>query len=575
MGLYKQALSDVQKSNKAGEATPESLEAEKRLRDILSGKRPNGAIATANGSQVQKTAARRPQPVVFTAKVELDGEMRSLALTGSATYAELLHNIHEKFPSSGPVVLKYLDREGDLVTITDRLDLGRALQQLVDQAQRGGSQGSHGGPRLPDYIPPLRVQAVRVKSEDEVPKPPQDEQTAFNQLQMARKFIQEHANRTQQQQQQRELQQQQQQQQQPAQQFEVDPWMAEFAGLFRDHTNIDQDRPLEFQNLGWDKSDAAMKETLASEKAEELLEQAADKFLDMACSGFVQQGNVYQHLGARLCEQAGEKGSLDELRSKISAQYERAEKAFQQALDHKATFYDACVAMGQLEFDRAKLAADYVYKQPTLPPVAEGQSERTPEEAQRMLQDLNTKAQHEALQKNVTAEGVKKAETHIQKAVDWYKKAVEALPEEERNKPLPQQGQAQEGQEDEINFYVQTLIIWGNMLYEHSQLLAAAKLPGVKELAKQAEQKFKDAGCAAGDIRNALMNHIAKEEIEIPPEPEKPAGKDDAPAKDDTTASKAKEDAPASKAKEGEAVKGLPALGKPKGKASDDKQTKA
>ena len=81
----------------------------------------------------------------------------------------------------------------------------------------------------------------------------------------------------------------------------------------------------------------------------------------------------------------------------------------------------------------------------------------------------------------------------------------------------------QEGQEDEINFYVQTLIIWGNMLYEHSQLLAAAKLPGVKELAKQAEQKFRDAGCAAGDIRNALMNHIAKEDIEIPPEPEKPA----------------------------------------------------
>ena len=79
----------------------------------------------------------------------------------------------------------------------------------------------------------------------------------------------------------------------------------------------------------------------------------------------MQQGNVYQHLGARLCEQAGEKGNLDELRSKISAQYERAEKAFQQALDNKATFYDACVAMGQLEFDRAKLAADYVYKQPT------------------------------------------------------------------------------------------------------------------------------------------------------------------------------------------------------------------
>ena len=153
-------------------------EAEKRLKDILSGKRPNGAITTANGApkstgtqrragqpllfsvSVHATAchsaahalsrtaqsffsqrcsdmlapyvsaavlptscspggmravcvlscAHRPGPPLLQAKVELGDETRVLNLTGQATYSELLHVVKEKFPTSGPFALKYLDR---------------------------------------------------------------------------------------------------------------------------------------------------------------------------------------------------------------------------------------------------------------------------------------------------------------------------------------------------------------------------------------------------------------------------------------------------------------------------------
>ena len=44
------------------------------------------------------------------AKVELESETRVLNLTGQATYSELLHAVRDKFPGSGPIVLKYLDR---------------------------------------------------------------------------------------------------------------------------------------------------------------------------------------------------------------------------------------------------------------------------------------------------------------------------------------------------------------------------------------------------------------------------------------------------------------------------------
>ena len=78
-------------------------EAEKRLKDLLAGKRPAGAtLATANGTpaNAKKQPARpqRSQPYVFQAKVLLDDETRSLHMTGQVTYAELQHAVRDKFP---------------------------------------------------------------------------------------------------------------------------------------------------------------------------------------------------------------------------------------------------------------------------------------------------------------------------------------------------------------------------------------------------------------------------------------------------------------------------------------------
>ena len=84
-----------------------------------------------------------------------------------ATYAELQHAVRDKFPDAGPLILKYLDREGDLVTITDRNDLQMALKEVIDHADR--LQAQHGGPRLPNMIPPLRLHAVKASKEVQDP----------------------------------------------------------------------------------------------------------------------------------------------------------------------------------------------------------------------------------------------------------------------------------------------------------------------------------------------------------------------------------------------------------------------
>lgn len=141
-------------------------ENEKRLKDLLAGKRPaSSTLATANGTTAaakkQATRPPRSQPYVFQGKVMLDNETRTIHMTGAVTYAELQHAVSEKFPNSGPLMLKYVDREGELVTITDRNDLQQALRELVEQSER--MQAQHGGPKLPNMMPPLRLHAVRAK----------------------------------------------------------------------------------------------------------------------------------------------------------------------------------------------------------------------------------------------------------------------------------------------------------------------------------------------------------------------------------------------------------------------------
>lgn len=62
LGLYKQALSDIQKANKSELSNNDTAEAEKRLRDIISGKRP---AANGVGKLNRKTSGSRQQPPFY------------------------------------------------------------------------------------------------------------------------------------------------------------------------------------------------------------------------------------------------------------------------------------------------------------------------------------------------------------------------------------------------------------------------------------------------------------------------------------------------------------------------------
>ncbi|KIY95440.1 hypothetical protein MNEG_12524 [Monoraphidium neglectum] len=290
-GLYKQALSDIQAAlavPKTDAATDESRDIERRLRDAVAGRRPaglgaalapspappaNGAARAAAAAQAAAAAAQQQQRQaqlqaqqqqaqaqaqqqrqVFTlsAKVTLGEETRQLSLTASTSYAQLLELVHAKFPEAGPFQLKYTDKEGDSITITSRVDVRAAVQDLVASAAQ-----PKGG--VPPILPPLRLALVPC-AEADVPRPPQEEALQAEALRRSHEAAAAKI----------ALQRRQAAAEREAaaaaaaaaagapqvattpggEVVEIDDWLIDFANLFRDVSGVDAERHVEIQNEG-------------------------------------------------------------------------------------------------------------------------------------------------------------------------------------------------------------------------------------------------------------------------------------------------------------------------------------
>eukprot|EP00198_Chlamydomonas_reinhardtii_P013174 XP_001702511.1 predicted protein [Chlamydomonas reinhardtii] len=110
------------------------------------------------------------QQGVFVAKATLGDDTKLVHLSLSNSYADVLAAVQQKFPSAGAFLLKYVDKNGDLITLTCKADMHTALGELVQQYQRQvQGQGAH-GPKLTSF-PPLKL-IVQPCAEADVPKPP-------------------------------------------------------------------------------------------------------------------------------------------------------------------------------------------------------------------------------------------------------------------------------------------------------------------------------------------------------------------------------------------------------------------
>lgn len=100
-GLFKQALSDIQAVNKTEAASDESRDFEKRLKDVLAGRRPSLANGGAAARAAPATRAPRSLAYYFSAKCSLGNETRMVHMSANNSYADLLASVRQKFPEAG------------------------------------------------------------------------------------------------------------------------------------------------------------------------------------------------------------------------------------------------------------------------------------------------------------------------------------------------------------------------------------------------------------------------------------------------------------------------------------------
>ncbi|KAF6253087.1 hypothetical protein COO60DRAFT_1703978 [Scenedesmus sp. NREL 46B-D3] len=502
-GMYKAALGDIQAINKTESASDDSREAERRLKDLQ--------------QQQQRQRGGRSMQWPFSAKVTVGGETRLVQLTASAGYADLLGQVQAKFPSAGPCLLKYVDKDGDQVTITCRGDVQLALAEALKATDR----------RL-GVIPPIRVTATPVDKE---------QQEAVAAMLQQQKQLQQLAAAQQQQQQQQQTAAKQTAQTQSGEVIEIDDWLVEFANLFREMSGIDADRHVDAHNEGWTSTTRAMEATLRSEQAQPLFDKAIDKFKEVTATGYLNWGNVHLCRGHKALDVAALQGQelTQELVDKVSAEFDAAEAKLQEALVVVPDFLDAVSTMASVYFDRAKLAAKLLVK--PLPPPPEGVTEGS-KEAEAAAQAASTAATREALTK-IKAADVEAAKGHMETAHTWYKKAhAAALAFEQQRKAEAEAKQKEDGGDaaaaaakqpeaaangtaagEPMTLPAHAQVMYGNSLYEWSQVLAAVGQEW-KGLLDDAVACFKDAGCAEPDIRAALKNHTKADQLDLGPDPE-------------------------------------------------------
>lgn len=534
-GLYKQALQDIQQFHKVDESTETSLELEKRLKEVLAGRRPGARSAQPR---------QWPPVLFFTAKCTLDNETRVVHMSHNTSYADLMDVLKSKFPSSGPFIAKYLDKEGDLVTITEQADISSAIAEVLAACEK---QVSSHGPRLPPQLPPVKITLTRVENESDVPQPPEEE-VRERQQQLATKKALARARDA--------------KKEGEEAVFEIDDWLVDFAHLFRENLGIDPERHVDMHTLGVEKCQKALEAAIHCDKALPIFDEAAEKFKEVTCVGLLNWGNVYLCVGHKLAGEAALKGEkAEEVEGKVLEHFDKAEDRYKQAMGYKEDFYDGILALAQLEFERAKIKIGLLIE-PPLDSSNEKGKEPTGEAASGQGQDAAamTEAMKKALAR-INKEKVPTVQAMVDKSWELYKKGVELgealdkqregekLKREQQNQtvsktppPTPSASEQQKEAQDEPGLHTHALVMWGNVMFEQSQILAVTG-GDWKAMLDEAVSKFKEAACAEKDITQALRTHIKVDELDLPPvetPEEKQPEKEAAPVK--------------------EAVKGLPPL---------------
>ncbi|XP_074307461.1 protein CLMP1-like [Silene latifolia] len=472
-------------------------------------------------------SAHRPSAQAATQwrqlKLVYDHDIRLAQMPVNCSFKVLREIVGKRFPSSKSVLIKYKDNDGDLVTITctPELKLAEAcVDSLLPKDPDSEKVDAVGMLRLhivevnPEQEPPIaEEEEILIETEeakiDESESPSSlgdsgvdsieaevektDDKTSKD-LPKGKKDPLEEAE---------------------CKEVEMDDWLFEFAQLFRNNVGIDPDAHIDLHEIGMELCSEALEETVTSEEAQLLFDKAALKFQEVAALAFFNWGNVHMCAARKripVDENASQEVKAAQLLKAyhwVNENYSLASEKYEQALSIKPDFYEGLLAMGQQQFEMAKLHWSYVLAK------KEDLSGWDSSEIFKLFDSAEEKM------KGATQMWEKLEEQRANELKDPSSNKMEELMKRrkktgndgESSARVPGEPTPEELAEQAAVMRSQIHLFWGNMLFERSQIEFRLKVDGWKQNLDAAVERFKLAGASEADISTVTSNHCSNADL--------------------------------------------------------------
>ncbi|KAA0050062.1 Protein unc-45-A-like protein [Cucumis melo var. makuwa] len=440
----------------------ETVEEEKKVDEMVEEKKAEDKLVVE-----EKITTSQEETPTNTVKLVFGEDIRWAQLPVDCTLLQLREVIRDRFPTCTAVLIKYRDEEGDLVTITTNEEL-----RLAETSKE--SQGS-----VRFYIFEVNPEQdpfyERFKN-DEVARCEVEENSILENGHILKsKEIKMSSC--------------------------IDDWIIQFAQLFINHVGFESGPYLDLHDLGMKLYSEAVEETVTSEEAQSLFKLAAEKFHEMAALALFNWGNVIM-ARARKKVYFADGGSKVRVLEQIKAafdwvenEYAEAERKYQMAVEIKPDFYEGYLALGQQQFEQAKLSWHYAVSSdvdPKMWPCTEimqlyNSAEENMETGMKMWEEWEEQRTSELSKSN-------NVKTQLQKmGLDGLIKDISV----------------DEAAEQAKNMRSHINLLWGTMLYERSILEFKMGLPTWHECLEVAVEKFELAGASATDIAVMIKSHCS------------------------------------------------------------------
>lgn len=485
--------------------------------------------STIHGQYLEAATRWRPLKLVY------DHDIRLAQMPVNCSFRTLRDIVSKRFPSSKSVLIKYKDNDGDLVTITstDELRLAETCvdSQLLkepeaDKIESVGMLRLHVVDVSPEQEPPLLEEEEEKPIESDGIKG--DESGSHSSLsesiseapdtevdKLGKEAPKEKPGTT---------------EDPECKEVEIDDWLFEFAQLFRSHVGIDPDAHIDLHELGMELCSEALEETVTSEAAQDLFDKAAAKFQEVSALAFFNWGNVHMCAARKripLDESAGKEVVAEQLQVAydwVKDKYSLAREKYEEALLIKPDFYEGLLALGQQQFEMAKLHWSFALAKKI--DLSSWDSSGTlelfdsAEEKMKAATDMWEKLEEQRAKELKDPNASKKEEI-----LKRRKKPGAGGTEGESSNIGQVEISAEEAAEQAAVMRSQIHLFWGNMLFERSQVECKLGMGGWKKNLDAAIERFKLAGASETDISVVLKNHCsngdAKEDgkkIQNPPQ---------------------------------------------------------